>query len=817
MNTKFNPQSFEQKWRKYWDEHEIHKTPEINEGDEKSYVLDMYPYPSGSGLHVGHPRGYLGTDVFARFQRMRGKKVLHPIGFDSFGLPAENFAIKTGTHPQITTDNAIKMFKEQIKNIGLSYDWSRELSSHNPSYYKWTQKIFLMLYKKGLAYQKEAPVNWCPQDNTVLANEQVEADGTCERCGATVVQKNMKQWFFKITDYADRLIDDLDKVDWPESTKSGQRNWIGRSEGAVIKFPVVKDLTPSQQAKTPIASMEQLEVFTTAHDTIYGATFMVIAPEHEILLKLKDSIENLEEVQKYIEDTKKKTELERQQEKDKTGVEVKGIKAVNPVNNALIPIYVADYVLASYGTGSIMAVPGHDERDFEFANKYSLPIIYLVKEHEGYISFSEKIKKEPQKYTLINSAEFDGMNFAQARERILEKIEKDGFGKSKVQFRLRDWLVSRQRYWGCPIPIVYDPEGNAHPVDESDLPVLLPTDVDFKPTGESPLKDSESFHKSAEEKYGKGWKREVDTMDTFVDSTWYFFRFTDVNNENEFASSESMNAWMPVDLYVGGAEHTVLHLMYARFLTKVLFDEGIIDFDEPFQKLRHQGMILAEDGRKMSKRWGNTLDPNEEIEKYGADTFRMYEMFMGPLDSTMPWDTKTEIGVRRFLERVWGLQYKVDDTFQSESQQKEVNKLIKKVTQDIQNLSFNTSIAKFMEFSNLLSKEEKIVKEVWEKFLLVMAPFAPYITEELWQRIGNSETIHLTSWPEFDEEMIKDEVFKVAIQVNGKLRATLEVSINDIQEEVYRKAIEIEAVKKYVSTEPKKVIYIQGRILNIVV
>ncbi len=806
-NTQFNPANFEAKWRKMWEEKQIYKTEE-NSGKEKYYCLDMYPYPSGSGLHVGHPRGYLGTDVVSRYMRMKGKNVLHPMGFDSFGLPAENYAIKTGTHPQITTDNAVKTFKQQIEAIGLSYDWTREVQSHDPNYYKWTQWLFLQLYKKGLAYKKEAPVNWCNSCQTVLANEQVLSDGTCERCGTQVVQKNMAQWFYKITAFTDRLIDDLQKIDWPESTKLGQINWMGRSQGAEIKFSVF-----SSQSSEELAN---LTVFSTAPDTIQGATFMVIAPEHNMIQSLKNNIVNWDDVQNYLEEAKKKTELERQQQKDKTGTKIEGIYAINPITDRQIPIFVADYVLASYGTGAIMAVPGHDERDYDFAKNYNLDIVYLTADQK-LISYSEVIKKNPENFKMVNSGEFDGLNFKEGREKIMSKLNEMSVGEEKTQYRLRDWLVSRQRFWGAPIPIVYDPEGKEHPVAEEDLPVMLPTDVDFKPTGESPLRYSESFHKSAEEKYGKGWKREVDTMDTFVDSSWYFLRFTDPHNENAFASKEQMNKFMPIDLYVGGAEHTVLHLLYARFFVKFLYDEGYINFDEPVAKLRHQGLILAKDGRKMSKRWGNTITPDEEIKKYGADTLRIYEMFIGPFDVALPWSDRTESGVFRFLQKVWKAHFKVEKNFENDKQEIEINKLIKKVGRDIELLSFNTAVAKMMEFINFVTSEERINQSVWERFLKVLAPFGPYITEELWNQLGNEFSIHQQSWPEFKEELTLDEIVNIAVQINGKTRGTVAVAFDSEEETVMAEAKKLESINKYFTSAPKKVIYVKNRVLNVVI
>ncbi len=798
--NKFNPSEYEKKWQEKWNKEEIYKTPEIKKGDKKAYILDMYPYPSGSGLHVGHPRGYLGTDVVARFNRMKGNKVLHPIGFDSFGLPAENYAIKTGTPPEESTNKAIKYFKEQIDGLGISYDWSREISSHDPEFMKWNQWIFLQLYKKGLAYKKTAPVNWDPVDQTVLANEQVLPDGTAERSGAVVEQKDMDQWFFKITDFADRLVEDLDKIDWPESTKLGQKNWIGRSEGAEINFKL--------RITNDDKDLGKLNVFTTRPDTIFGATFMVIAPEHEILKQVQDDITNFSEVDGYVKVAENKTDLQRQQQKEKTGVKLEGVVAINPFTAKEIPIYVADYVLGGYGTGAIMAVPAHDERDFEFAEKYDIEVIKVV---EG----EELPHHDDGEH--INSDFLNGLNTNDAISKSIEEIEKQGIGKRKTTYRLRDWLVSRQRYWGCPIPVVYDPEGNAHPIAEEDLPLLLPTDVDYNPKGKSPLASSESFKKQAEEKYGEGWHYEVDTLDTFMDSSWYFFRFADPHNTEAFSDSEKLKSWLPVDLYVGGAEHTVLHLMYARFFTKFLFDEGYIDFDEPFQKLRHQGMVLAEDSRKMSKRWGNTIDPKDEIEKFGADTLRVYEMFMGPFDSTMPWDTKAEIGVSRFLSKAWDNFDKLDGTFETDTQEREINKLIKYIGNAIDTLSFNTAVAKFMEFNNFLTKEEKINKSVFERFLLILAPFAPYVTEELWSKLGNEFSIHNQNWPEYDDELAKDDLLTIGVQVNGKVRGTIEIEPGEDQESVMKKARDVESVAKYLEGEPKKIIYVQDKILNIIV
>jgi leucyl-tRNA synthetase len=806
---KFDPKSFEEKWKQMWKDKGTHATPQETSG-EKFYSLYSYPYPSGSGLHVGHVEGMVANDITARYWRMKGRNVMMPMGWDSFGLPAENYAIKTGVPPKETTDKAVATFKKQIDDVGISVDWETEVGAHFESYYKWTQWIFIKLFEKGLAYRDTAAVNWCPKDQTVLANEQVLSDGTCERCGEEVVQKEMEQWFFKITEYADRLIDDLDKVDWPESTKIQQREWIGRSEGASIQFSVIGSQSSDELSK--------LEVFTTRPDTIFGATFMVIAPEHDLITNYELQITNFDEVKEYADKAANKTDLERQKQKEKTGIKLEGVTAINPANNKEIPIYVADYVLGGYGTGAIMAVPAHDERDKEFAEKYSIEIIDVVEGDSGKneIVYSGKV---------INSGEFDGLETEEAKSKITEWMSEKDFASKETNYRLRDWLVSRQRYWGAPIPIVYDPEGNPHALKEEDLPLLLPEDVDFKPTGESPLKISESLKKQAEEKYGEGWHYEVDTMDTFVDSSWYFFRHTDAQNLDEIFNTEKANYWLPTDLYMIGAEHIVLHLLYARFFTKFFNEIGIIDFDEPFQKMRHMGLIQGPDGRKMSKRWGNVINPTDEIEKYGADTLRIYEMFMGPLEDSKPWNDRSEKGVFRFLQKVWDLRDKVSNSTLREpqgdtleQQEREINKLIKKIEEDIPELSFNTSVAKMMEFVNFLQKEESISKSVWERFVLVLAPYGPYVAEELWSQLGNEFSVHHQTWPKYDESMTVDDVVEIGVQVNGKMRGTISISPDADEATAMKTAKEVENIMKHMGdSEPKKVIYVPGRILNVIV
>ena len=764
---KYDHKAVEQKWQKQWEEAQAFRA-EDDSPKKKLYVLDMFPYPSGSGLHVGHVEGYTATDIYSRYKRMSGYNILHPIGWDAFGLPAENYAVKTGVPPAKTTAVAIENFRRQIKSLGISYDWSREVGTHTPEYYKWTQWFFLFLYKQGLAEKKTAKVNWDPVDQPVLANEQVLPDGTAERSGAKVVQKELEQWCFKITDFADALVDDLDKVDWPESTKINQRNWIGRSEGALIKFKIYR-------------SDASIEVFTTRPDTLFGATYLVLAPEPPLLRQgfAGQALENQKEVDAYIATAKNKTDLERQEEvKEKTGVELKGVKAINPATNEEIPIYVADYVLGGYGTGAIMAVPAHDERDLEFAKKFKLPIV-----------------DRP----LVDGKE------------ITQKVG----GRMVKMYKLRDWLISRQRYWGAPIPIVYDPEGKAHPIPEEHLPWLLPTDVDWfsavggsasggKPTGISPLSQSKELLGRTERIFGKGWRPEVDTMDTFVCSSWYYFRFADPHNDKEFASAEKIKQWLPVDLYVGGAEHTVLHLLYARFFAKALHRFGIVDFNEPFLKLRHQGIVLAEDGRKMSKRWNNVINPDDVVAEYGADTTRLYEMFMGPLEQMKPWNSKNIVGVRRFLDRVWRLEPGAEGGASMDA-------TIKKVTEDIEALKFNTSISELMIALNKFEKSNP-ARAAYEIFLQLLAPFAPHITEELWQRLGREYSIHASPWPSYDPAKLAQAVVVIAVQVNGKVRGSIELAASTTEEEALIAARS--AVGKWLTGPEKKAVYVPGRIVS---
>jgi len=813
MSEKKIMQEIKQVWKIWNKEKNLYRANDFSK-KPKLYVLDMFPYPSGDGLHVGHVESYTATDIYSRYFRMKGFNVLHPQGWDAFGLPAENFAIKTGIHPAITTKKAIKRFKSQMKMLGFSYDWEREINSSDPSYYKWTQWFFLLMYKNGLAYKKKAKVNWCPKCKTVLANEQAEG-GKCERCETKVIQKELSQWFFKITDFIEDqvyngrkikgLLSGLDDVDWPESTKEAQRNWIGKSEGAIVKFEIVN----SKSKK-----IETVEVFTTRPDTLFGATYFVLAPEHPILKTQKTNIKNQKEINEYIKKTRKKTELERTDlAKEKTGVKIEGLKAVNPVNKKTIPIFIADYVLMEYGTGAIMAVPAHDERDYEFAKKYNLPIIEVVK--------GGNIKKEAfvGEGINVNSGFLNGLKTKVAKEKMIEWLEKNNLGKRAVQYKLRDWLISRQRYWGAPIPIVYDPKGNPHPIPEKYLPWKLPKDVKFEAKGYSPLSKSKELKERTEKIFGKGWRPEVDTMDTFVCSSWYYFRYTDPKNKKEFANKKLIEKWLPVDVYVGGAEHTVLHLLYSRFFTKVLQKYGYINFNEPFLKLRHQGIILAPDGQKMSKSKGNVINPDDIVKEYGPDTLKMYEMFLGPLEDAKPWDTKGIMGIKRFLERTEKILSKVKNkNIEDKNLQGLLHSTIKKVSEDIENFKFNTAISALMIFLNELEKRKEINKKIYSTFLIILSPFAPFLAEKIWQKLGNKKSIFNEKWPKFNPKLIEKEKITFLIQINGKLRDKLEIEKGLSQKEIEKLTFQKEKVKKYINQKKiKKIIFVKDKLINIVI
>ena len=823
---KFFPAEFEARWVKQWSDEGLFQKTYEQKGvtdENKMYLLYAFAYPSGSGLHVGHVEPVTALDILARYYRSIGKKVFFPVGWDAFGLPAENYAVKTGVHPAKTTAQAIENFSRQIKQIGVSYDWATEVATCHPGYYKWTQWLFLQMYKKGLAYKKKAPVNWCPSCQTVLANEQV-VEGACERCGHDVIQKEMEQWFFKITEYKDELISGLDKVDWPKATKQQQLNWIGRKNGINITYDIEN-------------IHDTITCFTTRPDTNFGATFIVLAPEHLIVQNLiagkyANIVSELQkkEVAKYFQQALKKTEEERKSEgKKKTGV-FTGLYAMNNLNGKEMPVWVSDFVLAGFGTGAVVGVPGHDKRDFQFAATFGLPVVRVVSEQGniGPISSEEQVQEDEG--IMVNSDFLNTLDVHTAKEKIMDYLEEKGWGKRVTTYNLRDWLISRQRYWGAPIPIVYDPEEKPHPVKIEHLPWMLPTDVDFKPTGESPLRLSKEFKDRVEKLYGKGWRPEYDTMDTFVDSSWYYLRYCDPRNEKEFSQKDHLKRWMPVDFYMIGPEHIVLHLLYSRFFTKFLRDEGYFETDEPFSMMRHQGMILGSNNRKMSKSKGNVINPDDIIEEYGADTLRMYEMFMGPIDADKPWSPKSVQGPYRFLKRVWKLYQEVrvtSDKLQGEGNEElvmKLNKTIQKVGDDIKELKFNTAIAAMMEFLNEWEKARNVNSvtcsvEDAKKFLKILSPFAPFMTEELWRNVlEEQQSIHLAVWPKADTSLLKTVTVTIPVQINGRLRDTITISVDAPEEQVIQKAQESEKIKKYIGGgKYKKTIYVPGKILNIII
>lgn len=793
--------SIEEKWQKYWDENKTFKAPNLSD-KPKYYVLDMFPYPSGSGLHVGHPEGYTATDIMARYKRSKGFNVLHPMGWDSFGLPAENYAIKTGTHPDKITKENIKTFKRQLKMLGFSYDWDREVATSDVDYYKWTQWIFTILYNKGLAYEDEISVNWCPELKTVLANEEV-VDGKSEVGGHPVVRKPMKQWVLKITEYADRLLEDLDDLDWPENIKELQRNWIGKSEGATVRFEV------DQHG-------DQLEVFTTRPDTLFGATYMVLSPEHELVDKITtDDLKD--KIREYREMASRKSDLERTDlNKDKSGV-FTGAYALNPVNNKKVPIWIADYVLAGYGTGAIMAVPAHDERDWEFAKKFDLSIIPVL---EGGDVEKEAFTGDGQH---INSDFLDGLNKQDAIDKIISWLEDKKLGQKKTNYKLRDWLFSRQRYWGEPFPLLKYEDGTVRCLEEDELPVALPEVEKYEPsgTGESPLATIDDWLWITDPKTGKKAKRETNTMPQWAGSCWYYLRFIDPQNTEKAWDEKLEKYWMPVDLYVGGVEHAVLHLLYARFWHKVLFDAGLVSTKEPFLKLVNQGMILGEDGEKMSKSRGNVINPDDIVQNFGADSLRLYEMFMGPLEKVKPWQTNGVKGVSNFLSRCFkffGNKENITSESEDNAVLKELHKSIKKVGEDIEALRFNTAISQLMILNNTCIKKGSVTKTTAENFTKLLAPFAPHAAEEIWSLLGHSETLAYEDWPKYDPELAKDDLVTIAIQVNGKTRDTLDVAPDIAKEEFLAQAKELEKVQKYFKgMSIIKEIYVPGRICNFVV
>lgn len=887
MSYPFN--EIEPKWQKYWSDNKTFKAtedPSVPE-NKRAYILDMFPYPSGAGLHVGHPEGYTATDIYSRYLRMNGFNVLHPMGYDAFGLPAENYAIKTGTHPSKTTFENISHFTEQIKALGFSYDWDRCVITCEADYYKWTQWIFLQLYKKGLAYETDTPINWCPSCLTGLANEEVK-EGKCERCGATVTHKTIRQWILKITAYADRLLEDLDTLDWPESVKLMQKNWIGRSEGGEVNF-VIAD-------KNGKPTDDKLTVYTTRADTLYGATYMVIAPEHKLVGRLA-APEQKAAVEKYVDEAAKKSDLERTDlAKTKTGV-FTGSYGIDPVNGRLIPIWISDYVLTSYGTGAIMAVPAHDERDWDFAKKFGLPIIKVVASKEEIASLADGDEKKgaeilknaakdsaaykklvaghPAVFNVadtcthadgysINSEQFTGMSTRESIPAMISWLTEKGIGKKAVNYKLRDWVFSRQRYWGEPIPLVHCPKCGIVPLDEKDLPLKLPNVTSYQPTGtgESPLAGIDDWVNCTCPKCGGKAKRETNTMPQWAGSCWYYLRYIDPKNDKCFADPEKIKYWMPVDLYVGGAEHAVLHLLYARFWHKVLYDLGVVNTKEPFQRLINQGMITSfayqrankalvpvdmveetaagsgvfEDKEtherlervvaKMSKSLKNVINPDDMIKQYGADSVRMYEMFMGPLTVSKPWNTQGLIGVNRFLEKIWSMsdkpmsdadiKGKIDDKAVA-GLRKTYAKTVKKVTDDTSTLNFNTAISQMMIFINEASKVNSIPRQMWEGFVLMLAPYAPHLGEELWSKLGHTETVTYEKWPVFSDEFCVEDTKEYVVMINGKLRGKFVAAADASSDDLEKAAFETEGAKKYLAglTIVKKVV-VPGKLVNIV-
>ena len=800
----FNHQDIEKKWQNYWENNKTFKTKE-EEGKRKFYALDMFPYPSGAGLHVGHPEGYTATDILSRMKRMQGYNVLHPMGWDAFGLPAEQYALDTGNDPAEFTEKNINTFRRQIKSLGFSYDWDREINTTDPNYYKWTQWIFTKLYEKGLAYVDEVAVNWCPALGTVLANEEV-IDGVSERGGHPVERRPMRQWVLKITAYADRLIEDLDELDWPESIKEMQRNWIGRSEGAEVKFSIE-------------GHEEGFDVFTTRPDTLFGATYTVLAPEHPLVDKITTA-DQKEAVEAYIQKVTNKTDLERTDlAKEKTGV-FTGAYAINPVNGAKMPIWIADYVLMSYGSGAIMAVPAHDERDHEFAKQFELPIIEVVAGGD--------VQKEA--YTgdgiHVNSGFLDGLNKEEAIAKMIAWLEEKEIGTKKVTYRLRDWLFSRQRYWGEPIPIIHWEDGTSTTVPVEELPLTLPKTTNIRPsgTGESPLANIEEWVNVVDENGRKG-RRETNTMPQWAGSCWYFLRYIDPHNNEAIAAPEKINEWLPVDMYIGGAEHAVLHLLYARFWHKFLYDIGVVPTKEPFQKLFNQGMILGENNEKMSKSKGNVVNPDDIVASHGADTLRLYEMFMGPLDASIAWSTNGLDGSRRFLDRIWRLfvtdngelTAKIVDTDDSGKLEKVYHQTVKKVTEDYEALRFNTAISQLMVFINDAYKAETLPKAYVEGFVKMISPIVPHIAEELWNKLGHEESIAYEAWPAYDEAKLVDDEVEIVVQINGKVKAKLMVPADATREKLEEIAMDDNAIKEQIDGKTvRKVIAVPGKLVNIV-
>lgn len=857
MQKNYRAQAIEKKWQKEWEQSGTYRQYARK---QQFYVLDMFPYPSGAGLHVGHPRGYIATDVIARFKQLSGYGVLHPMGWDAFGLPAEQYALKNKVHPEKAVKENVAMFKRQLAKLGLTYDWEREINTTDPEYYRWTQWIFLQMWKQGLAYESNEPINWCPSCKTGLANEDLE-QGKCERCGSAVEKRPLRQWVLRMTKYADRLLKDLDsqELEWSESIKDQQRNWIGRSEGAEVVFCIAD-------------SEEELRVFTTRIDTIFGCTYVVVAPEHPLLQSIKQNISNIDEVQEYIKKAGSKSDLERTElAKEKTGVKLEGIEAVNPFTGGKVPVYVADYVLGSYGTGAVMAVPAHDERDFEFAKKYSIEIKVVMNGSiseatawdianspgEDYsapdsavdnfkidkykILLRDSLQKQYEKglsegdfnkgnvvtifddFILKNSGEFTGLSSVEARKQMTDWLVRENLGKKKVNYKMRDWTFSRQRYWGEPIPLVHCEKCGVVPVPEKELPVLLPKVKAYEPTdtGESPLAGIAKWVNTECPKCRGKARRETNTMPQWAGSCWYYLRFIDPKNTKTLVDKKKEAKYMPVDLYVGGTEHATRHLLYARFWHKFLFDIGVVSGQEPFKKLVNQGLINASDGRKMSKRWGNVINPDDMVADFGADAFRLYEMFMGPFVQTIAWNTDGVVGTRRFLEKVWKLGQKTisgEQSAENEKLESLLHQTIRKVTEDIEEFKFNTAVSSLMILVNAMEKESQLPVASYRSLLLLLAPFAPHIAEELWSEMGEKQSIFLSKWPVWDEKKVITLSVPVAVQVNGKVRAVIALAPDESEAEALRLAQADANVEQWIAGQTlRKVVYVPGRILNIVI
>ncbi len=828
----YNPGKIEPKWQKYWEKEKLFHAKDLAK-KPKVFLLIEFPYPSGAGLHVGHCRSNTAMDIIARKFRMQGKNVLYPMGWDAFGLPTENYAIKTGKHPAVATKENTEIFKRQEKSLGFSFDWDREINTTDPKYYKWTQWIFLKMFEKGLAYKAKIPINWCISCKIGLANEEV-VDGKCERCGGKIEKREKEQWMLKITKYADRLLQDLDLVDYPERVKTLQKDWVGRSNGWEIKFNV-------PQAKTDV------KIFTTRIDTLFGATYLVLAPEHPLVEKLKEKCSNSKDITEYVKRTLSKSDIERQENKEKIGVKLEGVTATNPANDKQIPIFVADYVLMGYGTGAIMAVPAHDQRDFDFAKKYSLARIkvilppglasYMVNPLDVARGVKECIRIESDCWegegVLVSSGQFNGLESGIAREKMGDWLESKGFAGKKINYKLRDWVFSRQRYWGEPIPMINCEKCGWVPVPEKDLPVKLPNVKNYQPTetGESPLAAISDWVDTKCPRCKREAERETDVMPNWAGSNWYFMRYCDPDNDKEFASLEKLNYWMPVDWYNGGMEHTTLHLLYSRFVYKFLWDIGAVPkgegkYPEPYAKRTSHGMILAEGGVKMSKSKGNVVNPEDVIKEYGADTLRIYEMFMGPFSQAIAWDTKGIKGSRRFLEKVWGLNAKCQMTkvksMSNDKGQKNltnlIHKTIKKVSEDIESMKFNTAISTLMVLTNEMEKQEKLSVTDYKSLIILLSPFAPHLAEELWKGIGSKKSISLEEWPSYDKTLISEETINLIVQINGKVRDKIKVASGISEEQAKEKAFELEKIKQWLSNkEIKKVIFVPNKLINIVI